>query len=61
MISDGTNRQDRPKPTAAPAAPTGKPADNPPSGGPKVSAGEDAKAGKRAVAAETSQPGFSLN
>jgi pilus assembly protein CpaC len=54
MLSDGKSGVDRAKPTL-------KPADNEPAGAKKVGAADEPKAGKRAVASETSQPGFNLN
>lgn len=58
MLSDGKKGEDRAKPTL-------KPSENPAAPSKKVSDAEQpatkTKAGKRAVASEISQPGFSLN
>lgn len=58
MLSDGKKGEDRPKPTL-------KPSESPAAPAKKVSEADEpaakTKAGKRAVASEISQPGFSLN
>lgn len=54
MLTDGKTGVDRAKPTATPAESQPAPAK-------KISAAPDERAGSRAVATQTSQPGFSLN
>jgi len=55
MMSEGKKGVDRAKPTLKPSEGQTAPAT------PKISSAPDTKAGKRAVATETGQPGFSLN